>query len=32
MAVMASRNIKTGEELLSAYGAGFWSKYAHGEI
>tara|TARA_B110001450_G_scaffold35770_1_gene31448 strand:- start:805 stop:1953 length:1149 start_codon:yes stop_codon:yes gene_type:complete len=32
LAVMASRNIKTGEEVLAAYGAGFWSKYAHGEI
>lgn len=32
MAVMASRNIKSGEEVLAAYGAGFWSKYAHGEI
>jgi hypothetical protein len=32
LAVVASRDIKAGEEVLAAYGAGFWSKYAHGEI
>jgi len=32
LAVVASRNIKAGEEVLAAYGIGFWSKYAHGDI
>lgn len=32
LAVVASRDIKGGEEVLTAYGSGFWSRYAYGEI
>jgi SET domain-containing protein len=27
LAVVASRDIKKGEEVLAAYGAGFWVKF-----
>lgn len=32
LAVVASRDIKAGEEVLAAYGAGFWARYAYGEV
>ena len=32
LAVVASKTINKGDEVLTSYGAAFWAKYAHGEL